>query len=231
MAEHDADAATQLSDRLHEPGLRIGIALLLGNIGDHRCAACAETERHYNEALLLAQQFEMREGEAAAHAGLARVFRARGANQAALAEIDQTLSLTEHSRSSLTSRELAASYFSGRRDWYRFAIDTAMETSRDTNDMGEAAFRYGERARARTMLDIVGEHKIGANIPDAALERRIAANGASVATSAGSAAHELRSTNCRAKRARPPIASRTPWEPKEPGRIALRMWRTDISPP
>ena len=191
-ARQDAIAVTQLAGHLQTPTSQIGIALLEGAIAERECASCPgaqpDPEAHYTEALKLARAYEMREGEAAAHAGLAHVFRARGDNDAALAEIDRALTLVEHSRSSLASRELAASYFLHRRDWYQLAIDTAMapngnpagnpagNPSRSPAGNGETAFRYAERARARAMLDIIGEGEVSTARPNQNLERRIAAN-------------------------------------------------------
>jgi CHAT domain-containing protein len=157
-AQSDVADAAHLADELKLPALRIDIALAQAVIHQHACPSCPQTEELYKQALTLAQDLGEREQEAAANAGLALVYQSRHEDEAALNAVAAALAIAEHSRSSLATRDLAASYFTGRHSWYELAIELAMQLDKRAPDRGfrETAFRYAERARARTMLDAIG---------------------------------------------------------------------------
>lgn len=157
-AEKDVADAGQLADELKLPALRLNTTLAQASIYQRTCASCPRTENLYKEALKLAQDLGEREQEATADAGLALVYQSRHEDEAALNAVAAALTIVEHSRSSIATRDLAASYFAGRHGWYELAIELSMQLDKQSPSRGfrETAFRYAERSRARTMLDAIG---------------------------------------------------------------------------
>jgi CHAT domain-containing protein len=158
-AQRDVIKAAQLSDALNIASLRVDSALAEGALQEHTCASCSEAKQAYERALALARETGEREQEAAAGAGLAHVYKAQQNYIAALHSIEEALVIAEHSRASLASQDLAASYFTERHNWYDLAIETSMQLDHLSPGTGysEISFRYVERSRSRAMLDAIGE--------------------------------------------------------------------------
>jgi CHAT domain-containing protein/tetratricopeptide (TPR) repeat protein len=177
-AQKDVAEAVRLAEVLNAPTPRIDATLAKGAIQERICSSCAETTQAYGRALSLAQETGEREQEAGADAGLARAYAAHHDYTAALQSIERALSIVEHSRATLASHDLAASYFTSRHDWYSFAIEISMHLERLSPKQGyaEMSFRYAERARARAMLDAIGEGVEVASALPPSLSQQILAN-------------------------------------------------------
>jgi CHAT domain-containing protein/tetratricopeptide (TPR) repeat protein len=99
-----------------------------------------------------------RSGEARALAALARAERALGRPVEALAYLQQAFERIEELRSRVGSPELRASYLAAQRGAYELAIDVRLDLHRLDPAAGHdrAAFEVSERARARSLLDLLG---------------------------------------------------------------------------
>lgn len=119
----------------------------------------------------LCRSFGEREGEALALFGAARVERGRGGLEIALKQTEAALELVEPLRSNIANRQLRASYFASKIGYYELYIDTLMRTGGAAQTA--AAFAASERARARSLLDLLSDARVetigGADPPLAAL--------------------------------------------------------------
>jgi CHAT domain-containing protein len=98
---------------------------------------------------------------------------------AALHSIERALHLVERERSALTSRDLAGSYITEHRAWYELAVAASMRQAAQQPGQHdeEAAFAWAERARARSLLDSLGQRAWGPAIDlPPALRRQAALN-------------------------------------------------------
>jgi len=97
-------------------------------------------------------------GEAGALADLTRIDRHEGNLTAAREHIEEALDLYETARSRIPSEEFRASFLAARFRNYELAIDVLMEMHRRNPTAGfdTAAFVTSERARARSLLDLLG---------------------------------------------------------------------------
>ncbi len=161
-AQADADQALQSANGLHNQTLRLAATMAVAATKAHACSRthdCDDAEGVYRQAIVLMQQTSDREQEAIAYAAVARIQSQKGQNEAALKDIEHSLTLVEASRASLSSNILAASYFDGWRDWYALAesVASALDQAHPGTGYQEIAFRYSERERARAMLDAIGQ--------------------------------------------------------------------------
>ena len=103
-----------------------------------------------------------RYGEAAAHAGLARVERRRGDLEAARGQLEAGLAIVESLRAQVLSPDLRASFLASSQDDYVFLADTLLELDGRRADDGfaPAAFAVSERARARSLVELLTEARI-----------------------------------------------------------------------
>jgi hypothetical protein len=94
-----------------------------------------------------------------------------------LASIDQALQLVEHTYSTLESRDIAGSYITEHHAWYELAIRAAMQEAAQESDKHyeDMAFAWAERARARSLLESLGQRAWGSSIDLPAAMRRQAA--------------------------------------------------------
>jgi CHAT domain-containing protein/predicted negative regulator of RcsB-dependent stress response len=145
-------------------GDRVGEAYTLTNIGEvYR--SLGETQRaleKYNEALPLRRAVGDRSGEAATLLGIARVEQTRDALMQAQQTIEQVIGIVESLRAGIRARDLRASYFASRRDYYETYIDILMERHRQNHTAGfdATAFAVSERARARSLLELLTESHV-----------------------------------------------------------------------
>jgi CHAT domain-containing protein len=97
--------------------------------------------------------------EAAAQAGLARVERARGHLDAALARAREALRLAEDLRLGAGSADFGSSVFADRQIYFDLAAELLAERFAETGDPAIAAeaFEVAERSRARRLLDLLAE--------------------------------------------------------------------------
>ena len=126
-------------------------------LGDPELAAAA-----FADSLTSATVIGDRYGEAAAHAGLARVERRRGDLEAARGQLETGLAIVESLRAQVLSPDLRASFLASSQDDYVFLADTLLELDGRRADDGfaPAAFAVSERARARSLVELLTEARI-----------------------------------------------------------------------
>src|SRR5204863_7554840 len=97
-------------------------------------------------------------GEAAALHGEAAAVRLMGDSPGALKLADRALTLVESVRAQRTDRDLRAAYFASVQELYELCIDLLLDQYRTTGNTDAAgrAFQVSERARARSLLDLMG---------------------------------------------------------------------------
>jgi CHAT domain-containing protein/Tfp pilus assembly protein PilF len=144
-------------------GDRSGKATTLSNIGEvYR--SLGDTEKaldKFNEALPLRRVVRDRDGVATTLLGIARTEQKRGNLSLARQTIEQAVGLIESLRTDTTSQELRASYLASRQDYYRSYIDILMQMHKQNPDgaFDAAAFAVSERARARSLLELLAESR------------------------------------------------------------------------
>ncbi|HEX4946431.1 MAG TPA: CHAT domain-containing protein [Blastocatellia bacterium] len=114
------------------------------------------------QALALHRVLGNRSGEADALYGLARVERARGNLPEARTHVEAALTLIEAQRGQYTSPELRASFLATRQPVYQFHVDLLMQLHQQSPSQGlnGAALQASERARVRSLLEILTEARI-----------------------------------------------------------------------
>ena len=158
-------------------GDRRGQASTLNNIGKVYLTLGQEQKAldYFNQALPLRRAVEDRNGEAITLASIARVHRDRGDLVEAREQIESALNIVESLRAKVVSQELRASYFASKRDYYEFYIDLLMRLHRRHSAEGYdvAALQASERARARSLLEILTEARadIRQGVDPALIER------------------------------------------------------------
>jgi CHAT domain-containing protein/tetratricopeptide (TPR) repeat protein len=144
-----------------EVGDRRGQANTLNNIGQvyHSLGDTQKALDKYNEALPIRREVGDRNGEATTLLGIARVEQKRGNFAQARQNIEQAVSLIESLRTSIAGQELRASYFASRREFFESYIDVLMQMHKQnpTSAFGAAALAVSERARARSLLELLTE--------------------------------------------------------------------------
>ncbi|MCA1568080.1 MAG: CHAT domain-containing protein [Acidobacteria bacterium] len=137
-----------------------GQARTLTKMGDAYAALGRPDDalQKFARARELWHSFAEREGEALALFGAARVERKRGNHEVALKQTEAALELVEPLRSNITNRQLRASYFATKVGYYELYIDLLMHGG---EAQAVAAFEASERARARSLLDLLSDARIG----------------------------------------------------------------------
>ncbi|MCI0486467.1 MAG: CHAT domain-containing protein [Blastocatellia bacterium] len=121
-----------------------------------------ETEKaleYFNQALPLSRATQDRILESAALYSMAKIDRARGNFTDARARIEASLDRIESLRSRVAGQELRETFFASKQDHYEMYIDVLMQFHRlrPSEAYDASAFEANERARARTLLDILTE--------------------------------------------------------------------------
>jgi CHAT domain-containing protein/Tfp pilus assembly protein PilF len=114
---------------------------------------------HFRQALALTRAVEDRPTEAVALYDLAVADRKSGELTAALEHARAALAIIEAQRMKVASSELRTSYFATVQDVYAFYIDLLMQLHAGQPRAGydRRAWEASERARARSLLDTLGE--------------------------------------------------------------------------
>lgn len=112
-----------------------------------------------NQALPLRRAVRDRNREAVTLYQIARVERDNGNLLEAREQIEAALKIVESLRTKIASEELRASYFASVQKYYGFYIDLLMRLHllNRTGGFDAAAFEASERARARSLLDLLTE--------------------------------------------------------------------------
>jgi CHAT domain-containing protein/Tfp pilus assembly protein PilF len=148
-------------------GAQRGLATTLHKRGEAYAAGgeYAEALADFTEALQFWRAIADRRGEAASLLERARVERARNNFAKALEDSQEALGIVESLRSKVASQRLRTAYFSTKQNYYELYIDLKMrlyERDKSKGEMVAAAFQASERARARSLIDTLGE--AGVNI-------------------------------------------------------------------
>ncbi|MBK6798925.1 MAG: CHAT domain-containing protein [Acidobacteria bacterium] len=138
--------------------------IISGDLG-RAYSALGQTDKaieHLSQSIAIFRSIGDRNGEARALLGMARAQRDTGKQAAALKSVEDSLSLIEEVRARVTSKQLRASYLATRQDAYQFHIDLLMRMhSRDSSAGFDAAgLQASERARARSMLEMLTESRL-----------------------------------------------------------------------
>jgi CHAT domain-containing protein/tetratricopeptide (TPR) repeat protein len=138
-----------------------GEARTLSNLG-YLYAASGQWEKsaeYYNQALAGFRRVGDRQSEASALYGLARTERNNGNLAGSREHLEAALSLFEDVRVNAGAGQLRASYLASKQDAYQFYIGLLMELHRRDPTKGHdaIALQTSERARARSLLDMLGE--------------------------------------------------------------------------
>lgn len=115
-----------------------------------------------DEALQRMRALSDPEGEVTTLRELARTELARNAPEAALVHLETALRIVESLRLRMAGDRLRSSYFVSLRDAYDLAVEALMRLHRRHPEAGFAAraFAMAERARARSLLDLLREARV-----------------------------------------------------------------------
>ncbi|MFC4820922.1 CHAT domain-containing tetratricopeptide repeat protein [Dokdonella ginsengisoli] len=151
-----------LATVLRETAAIVAAEQALGDL-DLRERNWASARAHYGRALSQARRGGDASAEAAAGASLARVDAATGKPAAAQASIERALAIVESQRAAIADPGLRTAFFASQHEYYALAIDVEMALERRTPRKGHAerALEIAERARARSLLDLLAERSIG----------------------------------------------------------------------
>lgn len=133
----------------------------LGDL-DLRERRWAPARLHYRRALDQARRGGDASAQAAADASLARVDAAAGMPARARASIERALAIVESQRAAIADPGLRTAFFASQHEYYALAVDVEMALERRAPRMGHAerALQIAERARARSLLDLLAERSI-----------------------------------------------------------------------
>lgn len=117
---------------------------------------------HFTQALTLSQKIYDQQIEAEARLGLARLARTAGAWDSARAHSEAALQLIETGRRKIASHAVRSAYFASLNQHYEFYIDLLQEGQRraPTQGLAALAFQASERARARSLVEMLAEARV-----------------------------------------------------------------------
>jgi len=134
-------------------------AIAWNNLGDSyvRFGETHQALISYNQALSLSKQAGDKGVLISSLYNLARAQRDAGALEPALSNIEQSIRMIEDLRTNVASPDFRASYFSGVHKHYDLLIDVLMQLDRRRpgHEFAAAALLASEKARARSLLDMV----------------------------------------------------------------------------
>jgi CHAT domain-containing protein/tetratricopeptide (TPR) repeat protein len=138
-----------------------GQALTVNNMGDFFLSSgdAARALASYRRALPLSRRAGDEGAEVSTLYNIARASRDAGDIEGALSTVGQSINLVESLRSNMTSPDFRSSYFSGVRRNYELQAELLMEMERRRPGRGYAAeaLAVSENARARSLLELLGE--------------------------------------------------------------------------
>ena len=158
------------NDRDSEAETLNGIGWCLYALGD-----MSRAKDSFTESLSIRREVGDRTGEAATTLGLAHVERAQGNLYNARLHVEAALDMVESLRARVGNQPLRIAFFALAQDYYEFYIDLLMQMHRLSPEKGfaAAALEISERARARSLLDLLNEANINVrqDVPQELLER------------------------------------------------------------
>jgi len=145
-------------------GHRLGEAASLNSLGE-AYFAMGELQTaldYFNQALRLHRTMGNRGAEAMTLYGIARVERDRSNLPEARLRMEESLIVIESLRGKVASQDLRASYLAQKQDYYEFYTDLLMRLHQREPTKGHdlAALQASERARARSLLELLAEARI-----------------------------------------------------------------------
>jgi CHAT domain-containing protein/tetratricopeptide (TPR) repeat protein len=145
-------------------GNRSEEASVLLDLGTAHAARGAreEAERHYAEVLERAQKIGTTALEAACLLRWARLDRDRDALAPARERIERAVGIVDSMRERAGGPDLRATFFAAQRSYYDLLVDVLMrlEEQRPGEGFAVAAFEASERARARSLLELLTAGRI-----------------------------------------------------------------------
>lgn len=119
----------------------------------------SNAEHYLLQSLQLQQSVGDSQGAALVRGFLARVYRQQGRLNESLETLENALAAIEQQRQSLSGHSSQSSYFGKLHSHHEFYLDLLMQLHRESPSAGHAAkaFEASERARARTLLESLGE--------------------------------------------------------------------------
>lgn len=114
---------------------------------------------YLEQALSLHRAVGDRGNEARTLLNIARAERERGRLAEARARIEAALDILEETRSQFINQQLRTSFSASRQDLYKFYVDLLMRMHKEQPSAGHdaAALKASERARARSLIDLLTE--------------------------------------------------------------------------
>ncbi|HEV7671414.1 MAG TPA: CHAT domain-containing tetratricopeptide repeat protein [Thermoanaerobaculia bacterium] len=149
-----AEQAVELFAALED---RRGLATALSRKGEAlRLAGKPEAAlAPLGEALALRRGFDDRAGQAETLTALATAERQLDRKDAARTHVEEALDLVETLRAAVVAPELRASFLAAKQQTFELALQLRMEQAATDPKAAEAGFALAERARARTLLDLL----------------------------------------------------------------------------
>jgi tetratricopeptide (TPR) repeat protein len=146
-----------IDDRRGEANTLHRIGLAYNSLGARQKAM-----ENFNEALSIRRAMSDRYGEADTLLEIARAEQKQGNLNQARQAIEQAIGIVESIRAGIRVQDLRTSYFALRREYYESYIDLLMEQRKQNPAPGfdGAAFEVSERARARSLLELLTESRI-----------------------------------------------------------------------
>jgi len=146
-----------IGDRGGEGAAIHNIGLVYYSLGERQKAL-----EKFNEALSIWRVIGDPFAEADTLLWIARSEQKQGALPQARQSIEQAIGIIESMRAGIRVSDLRASYFASRREYYESYIDILMEQHRQNLAAGfdATAFAVSERARARSLLELLTESRI-----------------------------------------------------------------------
>jgi CHAT domain-containing protein/tetratricopeptide (TPR) repeat protein len=146
-------------------GDKMGEASTLNSTGKLHSALGQRSKalKLYHQALSITRAVKDRRGEISVLFNIAQTERDAGNHNEARRTIEESLSIIESLRTEVGSTNLRASYFASVRQHHELYIDILMQLHRSHPSAGFAAeaFTASERARARSLLEQLGEAQVG----------------------------------------------------------------------
>ncbi|HYG09900.1 MAG TPA: CHAT domain-containing protein [Pyrinomonadaceae bacterium] len=146
-------------------GNRRGLAITLDKMGEvYALAGDAKNAfESYNRALQIWRQVKDPDGETITLYHIARAERDRGNLAEAHERVENALAIVESQRVRVSSERLRSSYFATKLNYYELDIDLKMQLAgkQGNAQLADAAFVVNERARARSLIEILSEARVG----------------------------------------------------------------------
>jgi CHAT domain-containing protein/tetratricopeptide (TPR) repeat protein len=116
---------------------------------------------YYTQVLSIFKESKLQTVESDVLKKLAVLERSRGDLQAALNHIESAIKIIETIRAEIVIQEFRTSFFASKQDYYELYIDVLMQLHKQQPSKGfdVIALQVSERARARSLLDLLKESK------------------------------------------------------------------------